>query len=74
MVSNGINYNFSTLYTPQQNGVLERRNVTLVEATRLMLNFANLSLYLWAEAVGTSCFTQKQSIITKSSTRLHVKV
>nr|GFC55384.1 hypothetical protein [Tanacetum cinerariifolium] len=36
--------------TPQQNGVVERRNRTLVEATRTMLIFSRAPLFLWAEA------------------------
>nr|GEX41405.1 putative reverse transcriptase domain, ribonuclease H-like domain, aspartic peptidase domain protein [Tanacetum cinerariifolium] len=52
--------------TPQQNGVVERRNQTLVEPVRTMLTFANLPLFLWAEAIVTACFTQNRSIIHKS--------
>nr|GFA04548.1 integrase, catalytic region, zinc finger, CCHC-type, peptidase aspartic, catalytic [Tanacetum cinerariifolium] len=51
--------------TPQQNGVVERRNRTLVEAARTMLTFANLPLFFWAEAIATACFTQNHSIIHK---------
>nr|GFB17242.1 retrovirus-related Pol polyprotein from transposon TNT 1-94 [Tanacetum cinerariifolium] len=51
--------------TPQQNGVVERRNRTLVEATRTMLTFANLPLFLWAEAIATVCFIQNRWIIHK---------
>nr|GFA75165.1 putative ribonuclease H-like domain-containing protein [Tanacetum cinerariifolium] len=50
---------------PQQNGVVERRNRTLVEAARTMLTFANLPSFLWAEAIRTACFTQNRSIIHK---------
>nr|GEV72405.1 hypothetical protein [Tanacetum cinerariifolium] len=53
------------LKTPQQNGVAERRNRTLVEAARTMLIFANLPLFLLAEAIATACFTQNRSIIHK---------
>nr|GEX75134.1 retrotransposon protein, putative, Ty1-copia subclass [Tanacetum cinerariifolium] len=53
------------MITPQQNGVVERRNRTLVEAARTMLTFANLPLFLWAEAIATSCFTRNHSIIHK---------
>nr|GEW14774.1 retrovirus-related Pol polyprotein from transposon TNT 1-94 [Tanacetum cinerariifolium] len=49
----------------EQNGVVERRNRTLVKATRTMLTFANLPLFLWTEAITTSCFTQNRSIIHK---------
>nr|GFC14941.1 hypothetical protein [Tanacetum cinerariifolium] len=48
-----------------QNGVVERRNRTLVEAVRPMLTFANLPLFLWVEAIVTACFTQNHSIIHK---------
>nr|GEU43406.1 integrase, catalytic region, zinc finger, CCHC-type, peptidase aspartic, catalytic [Tanacetum cinerariifolium] len=61
----GISQQFSAARTPQQNGVVERRNRTLVEAVRTMLTFANLPLFLWAEAIATACFTQNHSIIHK---------
>ncbi|GKF07728.1 retrovirus-related pol polyprotein from transposon TNT 1-94, partial [Tanacetum coccineum] len=43
---------------PQQNGIVERGNRTLVEAARTMLIFSRLLEFLWAEAVSTACFTQ----------------
>nr|GEZ17257.1 retrovirus-related Pol polyprotein from transposon TNT 1-94 [Tanacetum cinerariifolium] len=61
----GITQQFSAARTPQQNGVVERRNRTLVEAARTMLTFANLPSFLWAEAIATVCFTQNHSIIYK---------
>nr|GFA84861.1 retrovirus-related Pol polyprotein from transposon TNT 1-94 [Tanacetum cinerariifolium] len=60
----GINQQFSTARTPQQNGIMERRNRTLVEAARTMLTFAHL-LFLWAKAIATACFTKNRSIIQK---------
>nr|GEX64097.1 putative ribonuclease H-like domain-containing protein [Tanacetum cinerariifolium] len=51
------------LRTPQQNDVVERRNRTLVEAARTMLIFSKASMFLWAEAVATSCYTQNRSLI-----------
>ncbi|GJT19109.1 retrovirus-related pol polyprotein from transposon TNT 1-94 [Tanacetum coccineum] len=59
----GIMKQFSIARTPQQNGVVERRNCTLVEAARTMLIFLRLPEFLWAEAVATTCFTQNRSII-----------
>ncbi|GJR91813.1 retrovirus-related pol polyprotein from transposon TNT 1-94 [Tanacetum coccineum] len=61
----GICQQFSAARTPQQNGVVEKRNRTLVEAARTMLTFVNLPLFLWAEAIATACFTQNRSIIHK---------
>nr|GEW87604.1 integrase, catalytic region, zinc finger, CCHC-type, peptidase aspartic, catalytic [Tanacetum cinerariifolium] len=49
--------------TPQQNGVVERRNRTLVEAARIMLIFSKALMFLWAEAVATACYTQNRSLI-----------
>nr|GEX13702.1 hypothetical protein [Tanacetum cinerariifolium] len=51
----GITQQFFAARTPQQNGVVERRNRTLVEAARTMLTFANLPSFLWAEAIATDC-------------------
>nr|GFA22676.1 retrovirus-related Pol polyprotein from transposon TNT 1-94 [Tanacetum cinerariifolium] len=59
----GISHQMSSVRTPQQNGVVERRNRTLVEAARTMLIFSRAPLFLWAEAIATTCFTQNRSII-----------
>ncbi|GJU61115.1 retrovirus-related pol polyprotein from transposon TNT 1-94 [Tanacetum coccineum] len=61
----GISQNFSSPCTPEQNGVAERRNRTLIEAARTMLNSANLPKIFWGEAVNTACYTQNRSIIVK---------
>nr|GEZ68703.1 retrovirus-related Pol polyprotein from transposon TNT 1-94 [Tanacetum cinerariifolium] len=61
----GITQQFSAVRTPQQNGVMERRNRTLVEAARTMLTFVNLPSFFWAEAIATACFTQNRLIIHK---------
>ncbi|GKD94201.1 retrovirus-related pol polyprotein from transposon TNT 1-94 [Tanacetum coccineum] len=61
----GISQNLSSLCTPEQNGVAERRNKTLIEAARTMLNNAKLPKQFWGEAVNTACFTQNRSIIVK---------
>ncbi|KAJ9539168.1 hypothetical protein OSB04_031901 [Centaurea solstitialis] len=59
----GITQTFSAARTPEQNGVVERRNRTLVEAARSILAQSQLPQYLWAEAVNTACYTQNRSII-----------
>ncbi|GJZ44899.1 retrovirus-related pol polyprotein from transposon TNT 1-94 [Tanacetum coccineum] len=61
----GISHQTSVARTPQQNGVVERRNRTLVEAARTMLIFSKAPLFLWAEAINTACYTQNRSIIRR---------
>ncbi|GKA89567.1 putative ribonuclease H-like domain-containing protein [Tanacetum coccineum] len=52
----GIKREFSNARTPQQNGVAERKNRTLIEAARTMLADSLLPIPFWAEAVNTACF------------------
>nr|GEY53537.1 putative ribonuclease H-like domain-containing protein [Tanacetum cinerariifolium] len=59
----GISHETSVACSPQQNGVVERRNLTLIEVARTMLIYAQALLLIWAEAVATACFTQNRSII-----------
>nr|GFA94532.1 retrovirus-related Pol polyprotein from transposon TNT 1-94 [Tanacetum cinerariifolium] len=59
---------------PQQNGVVERRNRTLVKVARTMLTFENLPSFLWAKAIATSCFTQNCSIIHKHFDKTHYEL
>nr|GFA75636.1 retrovirus-related Pol polyprotein from transposon TNT 1-94 [Tanacetum cinerariifolium] len=59
----GISHETSVARSPQQNGVVERCNRTLIKAARTMLIYTYAPLFLWAEAVATACFTQNRSII-----------
>ncbi|GJZ39903.1 retrovirus-related pol polyprotein from transposon TNT 1-94 [Tanacetum coccineum] len=59
----GISHETSVARSPQQNGVVERRNRTLIEAARTMLIYEKALLFLWEEAVATACYTQNRSII-----------
>ncbi|KAD7477615.1 hypothetical protein E3N88_00751 [Mikania micrantha] len=52
--------------TPQQNGVAERRNRTLIEAARTMLSDAKLPITFWAKAVNTACYVQNRILVVKS--------
>ena len=52
----GIIHNFSFPRTPQQNGVVERKNRTLQECARTLLNGSTLPKHFWAEAVATACY------------------
>nr|GFA25343.1 retrovirus-related Pol polyprotein from transposon TNT 1-94 [Tanacetum cinerariifolium] len=63
MSSEGIQHQTSVARTPEQNGVVERRNRTLVEAARTMLSAAKVPLFFWAEAIATACFTQNRSLV-----------
>ena len=60
---NGIEHNFSSPRTPQQNGVVERKNRHLEEMARTMLNEANIPKYFWADAVSTACYVMNRIII-----------
>nr|GFC57866.1 integrase, catalytic region, zinc finger, CCHC-type, peptidase aspartic, catalytic [Tanacetum cinerariifolium] len=60
----GILHQMSVARTPEQNGVVERQNRTLVEAARTMLSAAKIPLFFWAEAITTTCFTQNRSLVT----------
>ena len=52
----GIEHQLTTPYTPQQNGVSERKNRTIMEMTRCLLHEKNLPKKFWAEAASTSVF------------------
>ncbi|GJW93410.1 putative ribonuclease H-like domain-containing protein [Tanacetum coccineum] len=60
----GISHEISIARSPQQNGVIERRNRTLIKAARTMLIYAKAPLFLWAKAVATACYTQNCSIVS----------
>ncbi|GJY07617.1 retrovirus-related pol polyprotein from transposon TNT 1-94 [Tanacetum coccineum] len=51
--------------TPQQNGVDERRNMTLIETARTMIADSKLPTTFWAEAVNTDCYIQNRMLVVK---------
>ncbi|XP_024195878.1 uncharacterized protein LOC112199045 [Rosa chinensis] len=53
----GVSHEFSTPITPQQNGIVERKNRVLLDMARVMLHATDLSTHFWAEAIGTACYT-----------------
>nr|GEU39413.1 retrovirus-related Pol polyprotein from transposon TNT 1-94 [Tanacetum cinerariifolium] len=61
----GIKKEFSVPRTPQQNGIAERKNRTLIEAARTMLADLLLPIPFWAEAVNTACYVQNRVLVTK---------
>nr|GEZ08460.1 putative ribonuclease H-like domain-containing protein [Tanacetum cinerariifolium] len=61
----GIMRQYSVARTPQQNGVAERRNRTLIEAARTMLADLKLPTTFWAEIVNIACYVQNRVLVTK---------
>ncbi|GKB35932.1 retrovirus-related pol polyprotein from transposon TNT 1-94 [Tanacetum coccineum] len=59
----GIRHETSTARTLEQNGVVKRRNRTLIEVARTMLSAAKVPLFFWAEAIASTCFTQNCSLV-----------
>jgi hypothetical protein len=54
-LSYGIKQEFSSPITPQQNGVVERKNRVIQEMARVMIHSKNLAQHFWGEAVNTTC-------------------
>ncbi|GJT25146.1 putative ribonuclease H-like domain-containing protein [Tanacetum coccineum] len=63
--SKGIRRDYSNAKTPQQNGVAERKNRTLIEAARTMLADSKLPTMFWTEAVSTACYVLNRVLVTK---------
>ena len=59
----GVSHNFSTPRTPQQNGVVKRKNRTLEDMARKMLITSNLPRIFWDEAINTSCYILNRSML-----------
>nr|GEY33629.1 retrovirus-related Pol polyprotein from transposon TNT 1-94 [Tanacetum cinerariifolium] len=61
----GIKREYSVARNPQKNRVAERRNRTLIEAERTMLEDSKLPTTFWAEAVNTACYVQNRVLVVK---------
>ena len=57
----GIKRELSTPYNPQQNGIAEQKNRTIMEATRAMLHEQDLPMHLWAGAARTTVYVQNHN-------------
>ncbi|GKD59806.1 ribonuclease H-like domain-containing protein, partial [Tanacetum coccineum] len=60
-----IKREFTNARTPQQNGVAERKNRTLIEAARTMLADSLLHIPFWAKVFNTACYVQNRVLVTK---------
>ena len=59
----GIQHSFSAPRTPEQNGVVERKNRALKEIARTLLNETNLPKYFWVDVVNTACYVLNRVLI-----------
>jgi transposase InsO family protein len=69
----GIKHEFSSPYTPQQNGVVERKNRTLLDMARTMLDEYKTPDRFWVEAINTACYSNRlylHRILKKTSYEL----
>ncbi|KAI3819481.1 hypothetical protein L1987_13320 [Smallanthus sonchifolius] len=66
----GTRHEFSTSYMPQQNGVAERKNRTLIETARTMLSDVKLPVTFWAEAVNTACHVLNRVLVVKRHNKI----
>jgi len=64
----GIKHEFSSPITPQQNGVVEKKNRTLQESARVMLHAKHLPYRFWVEAMNTTCHIQKMVTLRTGTT------
>ncbi|GBM18107.1 Retrovirus-related Pol polyprotein from transposon TNT 1-94 [Araneus ventricosus] len=72
--SRGINIGYSMPYTPEQNGVAERANGTIVEAARFILHHKGLPLKLWAEAVNTAVYVLNRTGSTREKGKTPIEL
>ncbi|KAF5753698.1 putative RNA-directed DNA polymerase [Helianthus annuus] len=63
--SKGILHEYSSRYTPQQNGVAERKNRTIIETARTMLVESELPIQFWGEAISAACYTLNRVLTVK---------
>nr|GEV85384.1 hypothetical protein [Tanacetum cinerariifolium] len=61
----GIKREFSVPKTPQQNGIAEKKNRTLIKANKTMLAYSLIPISFWAETVNTACYVQNRVLVTK---------
>ncbi|KAK2383145.1 putative mitochondrial protein [Trifolium repens] len=63
-----IKHEYSSPITPQQNGIVERKNRTIQESARFMLHAKNIPYHFWAEAMNTACYVHNRVTLRKGTT------
>ena len=63
----GIRHELTVPYTPEQNGLAERLDRTLMEAARSMISHAGLNSNYWGEAVGTAAYVRNRTTTTATN-------
>ena len=66
---NGIRRQFSCRYTPQQNGVAERKNRHIAEVAQALMAEKNMPYHFWAEAVNTGVYIMNRTPTARSYSR-----
>jgi hypothetical protein len=74
-LEHGVGQQFAAPHVPQQNGVVKRKNCTLVDMARMMLDEHMTPRCFWADAIGTACYISNQiflhSILQLTPFELH---
>ncbi len=70
LASKGIEHQLTVPHSPQQNGVAERLNRTLVESARAMLSHSNLANIFWAEAISTAAYLRNRTTTSGNEEQL----
>lgn len=70
----GIRHQYSAPRTPQQNGIVERKNRTLQEMARAMIHRNNVPIRFWVEAINTACYVVNRVYGTPSSSTTPYKI
>ena len=73
-IEEGIAHEFSAPITPQQNGIVERKNRTLQEMTRVMMLANDIPLHFWAEALNTACHIHNRVTIRPGTNVTHYEI
>jgi transposase InsO family protein len=66
LAKEGIRFQCTVGYAPEQNGIAERKNRTLVEAARTMLIDSGLPKSFWAEAINTAAYVYNNTLNSKT--------